>query len=211
MSIQINILKIKLKENIKWFILMFMISFLFLLFDYISSKSPSLEDFLFLLNYPGIKKISNISFLLAIFNFIFYIYIAYVFYTYEYNFSFQNIILREKDKKWIIKKILVFSIYTFLYKIIYTLIIYVYYRKSFSFSFDFILRPVFFNLLIYFSLIIIYNFKRLKYIYVLILVLLIPIIFYLKFNYFLIILFIMLELIFIVKEFKFKKICAINN
>ena len=119
MKIQINILMLKLKENIKWFILLILLLVLCLILYHVGTtenSTVSTNDFLMLLNYPSLTNYSNVTALLAIYNFVLYIYIAYVFYTYEFNFSFQNIILRVKDNIWILSKIIIFSLFTIFYK-----------------------------------------------------------------------------------------------
>ena len=214
MKIQINILILKLKENIKWFILLILLLVLCLILYHVGTtenSTVSTNDFLMLLNYPSLTNYSSVTALLAIYNFVLYIYIAYVFYTYEFNFSFQNIILRAKDNIWILSKIIIFSLFTIFYKSIYAIITYTYFKNEIPFSIDYIVAPILFNLLCFLSGILTYNFYKRKKIYTQIITLMIPFVLYFYFNYISVIFILIIELIVSIKYFKFKNICINRN
>ena len=158
MKIQLSILFTKIKENIKWLVLLIILSILCLILFKTNNIGVSrIKDFLILINYPNFSKTNNFSLIVGIYNIVLFIYLGYLYYTYEFTYSVENIIIRTEEKKWFINKNLVFFLYTLIFTIINTLLIYIYFYGKFEFKVEYLYMPLIFRILIFQTSIIIFN------------------------------------------------------
>ena len=150
MSLQFMILKNKLKKCWFWIGLFFVITFLCLIFYYFRPMGLNVtkNDFLILFAYPKYYTSSFLAFLVTIYQVVLHIYIIYTFFSYVFYNSYENIILRVNEKKWLLSKINIIFIYTLFFKSFQFLILYIFFKNKFIFNInDFLFTYLYFLLI----------------------------------------------------------------
>ena len=183
MKVQMKILLEILKKSWLWIIIFVVLAILSLIFYMV--RPPEIliteNDFLAMVSYPKNINSSFICFLLSLYQIGTTIYLIYIYYTYEFTYSFENIILRINEKKWIFEKIITCILFLILVRSIYMFLIYLCFFKTIDLSLNFITYPVVYHVLISIILITIINCLKRKNILDLIIVFAIG---YLLFNIF---------------------------
>lgn len=163
MKIQIYILLQNLKKSWLWIIILMFLMILSLIFYSVRpvGLEVSSNDFIALLGIPLQKQYSFFALLISIYQMGFTVYFVFIYYSYELDFSFENIILRVNEKKWIFEKIFVCIVFTIIMRLTYTGLTYIYFHNKILFEASFIILPVIYHILISMILITIINFIKL--------------------------------------------------
>jgi hypothetical protein len=183
MKAQIKILLETFKKSWLWITIFVILAMLSLLFYAIRPTEVLIteNDFLAMISYPKNIHSGFICFLLSLYQIGITIYLIYIYYTYEFSHSFENIILRVNEKKWIFEKVVTCTVFLILIRLIYMYLIYLYFFKTITLNLNFIMYPVIYHVLISIILITIINFLKRKSILDLIIVFIVS---YLLFNIF---------------------------
>ncbi len=207
MKIQLKIIVQVLKNNWKLILTLFfllLISIIFYLVRPIATITNK-NDFLSLICYPKIEM-NFINYLLSMFQIGLTIFLIYEYYTYEFNHSFEYTILRTKEKKWLVSKIIWSLIFIVLFKIIYIILAYIYFNNLFSLTFNDLLIPVIYQItitmIIISSINIFYNNKILNFMVIFIFSILLFYFFSVNISLIIIIILIIFNIIY----FRFKKL-----
>ncbi len=181
MKIQLKILLKILKNNWKWIAILLFIVILKLTMIMLQPTDAEITyyDFLNLICYPNLKDTVNI--LLSLYQIGLYLYLILVFYTYEIEYSFENIILRSNEKKWINFKIITSIVFVIITKTIYILLIYLLFKIYFPLKIYYLIYPNVFHIISVLSLITFVNIFKNNNKFILILSLIIS---YLVYKYF---------------------------
>ena len=160
MRLQLEIMLSVIKKTWFWLgILVFLSLIKIVLYTFNVHANVSYEaEFLSFLFIPGFTNYNLSTLLIGIYQTILVIYIVYVFYTYELNNAFFNVILRANEKKWIVSKLLLITIFNILFKLIYQFLIYLYFKNYIFFELEYFLYPVVYDLLLSLFIILMINF-----------------------------------------------------
>ncbi len=182
MRLQLKIFLKILKQNLLWILFGVILIGLGIIFIKVKPKEIkfNIENFLILIGYPNIKKISFVSSLLIIFQIIFINYLIYLYYSFEFDNSFENIILRINHKKWLINKLALIILFIFIIKLLEIFVIHLFF-PTIHLKIDFIFIPILYCLSTNIIFITILNFLGYKNILSLIFILLVN---YIVFNFF---------------------------
>lgn len=150
MKIQLKILIETLRKNFLWIIIFVLLVILSLIFYFVRPNTIELtpNDFLSMICYPKTANYSLMCFLLTMYQVGLIIYIIYNYYTHEFEHSFENIILRTKEKKWIRQKCIIISLFIVFSRLLYVSLLYLYFYNKFSFQPDYLLYPILYQLFI---------------------------------------------------------------
>lgn len=207
MNIQIKILLYNLKKSWLWIVIFILLVILSIIFYEVRPISLELQrnDFINLISYPERNDLNFISLLITIYQIGFIIYYMYIYYCYEIEHSFENIIIRINEKKWIFQKIVSSIIFIIFVRIIYTVVVYMYFQKVLSFELGFIFIPILYYILISMILLTIINFISIDNGIKFLLSFIISCLFFIKFNVYIVLLLIIILINFNLKFFNFKK------
>lgn len=162
MNIQVKILLRNLKKSWLWIVIFALLTILSLIFYMVRPIDIELSrnDLISLISYPTNNELNFIALLITIYQIGFVIYYIYTYYSYEFEHSFENIIIRVDEKKWIFQKIFSSIIFIVFLRLIYTGLLYIYFYKAIPFELGFIFVPIVYQVLISLILITIINFIK---------------------------------------------------
>lgn len=136
MNIQINVIVENIKKNCVWFILFIGLVFFKALSILLEiSKVDIVDDVSLLLSMPRYMNILNL------YQIIFVIYFTYKFYTFEFKHSFENIVLRINDSRWLFNKILMLIIFNLILRLLSIFIAYMFFSNRVIFNLNHLLLP----------------------------------------------------------------------
>lgn len=210
MILQFEILCGKLKNNWFWFVILIFISLLNLILYHVRPSQIQItnEDLFSLTCYPSSIEYGFVSLLLTMYQFGLLIYIIYIFYIHEFEHSFENIILRVNQKKWIISKIIVTFVFTFFLRLIYFGLIYLYFYDKISFQLNYLIYPIIYSMFISIMVLFCLNFSDKKRYYIYIISFIVSFILFKRFKLILALLIISTLILAIFLNFNFKKYCS---
>lgn len=146
MKLQRQVLFDVIKKNRLWInIFLLIISFMVIFYLCLPNRLSDMDKFFIMISYPQNFEFDFITILFLTYQIVWAIYLFYLYYTYELEYSFENVILRCDDKKWLLMKFLVLFIFTVLYKTIYTFLIYAFFFKKINFNIDFVIYPIIYS------------------------------------------------------------------
>lgn len=157
MKIQVNILFEIIRKNFFWLVFLFILVFCKTLSILFTFNTQEVENqFLSLISMPQNFSILNIYQLVLI------VYITYRFYVYEFKNSFENVILRANEKKWILNKMITVSIIAFLVRLIDFFVPYLLFSKEINLNINYFLTPFLYHYAIALCVVLITNLFREK-------------------------------------------------
>ncbi len=207
MNVQLKILLYNLKKSYLWIIILFLLMILSLIFYSVRPLELKLSssDFIELISYPRSKNISFVSLLVSIYQIGLTIYYIYIYYSYELENSFDNIVIRSNEKKWIFQKIVGSIIFIILFRLIYTGLLYIYFYEKIPFELNFLVMPIIYHILISLIIITILNYTKFDNGIKLLISVIISFFFFLKFNVLISLFLIIIIIIFNCIFFRFKR------
>lgn len=207
MKLQFNILIAQLKKNWLWILIFILLTILGIIFYYIRPTGIEFkeEDFLMFIAYPSNMNYGTIPLLLLIYQIGLTIYLIYTLYTFELYNSFENVMLRIKQKKWIVNKLITNFLFIIIFKVSQIFIIYILFLKQLSFKYIYLVSPIIYNVILLLLIMTSVNFiKKQNFIFYFI-PLIIGFLIFVKFNIWLCLIFIIILLILNIKHFNFKR------
>lgn len=174
MKIQYQILKKALKKNLIWLLLLLILVGIYNFINQVKQINPALE-FLQIINNSPIKEMNTIEITICLYQIILVIYMTYIIYTYEMNNSFQNILLRINEKKWILSKYLILILFIIFYKIIYIYVAFLEFSNLLSLDIVYFIKSIIFDIVICLTTITCINFIKNKYLFLFLLTFLVSI------------------------------------
>lgn len=125
MKKELNLTKEKIKKDKLWLIILFsilIINFIYCYLEYSDFKINN-EYFLELISYPLLNNTSELSILFNIYFICYIVYYSLSYYNYELENLKEYIIIRDKSKKWFVRKIFSIFVYIITLKILLILLI----------------------------------------------------------------------------------------
>lgn len=125
MKKELNLTKEKIKKDKLWLIILFsllIINFIYYYLEYSDFKINN-EYFLELISYPLLNNTSELSILFNIYFICYIVYYSLSYYNYELENLKEYMIIRDKSKKWFVRKIFSIFVYIITLKILLILLI----------------------------------------------------------------------------------------
>lgn len=125
MKKELNLTKEKIKKDKLWLIILFsllIINFIYCYLEYSDFKINN-EYFLELISYPLLNNTSELSILFNIYFICYIVYYSLSYYNYELENLKEYMIIRDKSKKWFVRKIISIFTYIIILKILLILLI----------------------------------------------------------------------------------------
>ena len=125
MKKELNLTKEKIKKDKLWLIILFsllIINFIYYYLEYSDFKVNN-ECFLELISYPLSNNTTELSILFNIYFICYIVYYSLSYYNYELENLKEYMIIRDKSKKWFIRKIISIFTYIIILKILLILLI----------------------------------------------------------------------------------------
>lgn len=125
MKKELNLTKEKIKKDKLWLIILFsllIINFIYCYLEYSDFKINN-EYFLELISYPLLNNTSELSILFNIYFICYIVYYSLSYYNYELENLKEYMIIRDKSKKWFVRKIFSIFVYIITLKILLILLI----------------------------------------------------------------------------------------
>lgn len=125
MKKELNLTKEKIKKDKLWLIILFsllIINFIYYYLEYSDLKVNN-EYFLELISYPLLNDTTELSILFNIYFICYIVYYSLSYYNYELENLKEYMIIRDKSKKWFVRKIISIFTYIIILKILLILLI----------------------------------------------------------------------------------------
>lgn len=125
MKKELNLTKEKIKKDKLWLIILFsllIINFIYYYLEYSDLKVNN-EYFLELISYPLLNDTTELSILFNIYFICYIVYYSLSYYNYELENLKEYMIIRDKSKKWFVRKIISIFAYIIILKILLILLI----------------------------------------------------------------------------------------
>lgn len=125
MKKELNLTKEKIKKDKLWLIILFsllIINFIYYYLEY-SDLNVNNEYFLELISYPLLNDTTELSILFNIYFICYIVYYSLSYYNYELENLKEYMIIRDKSKKWFVRKIISIFTYIIILKILLILLI----------------------------------------------------------------------------------------
>ena len=125
MKKELNLTKEKIKKDKLWLIILFsllIINFIYYYLEY-SDLEVNNEYFLELISYPLLNDTTELSILFNIYFICYIVYYSLSYYNYELENLKEYMIIRDKSKKWFVRKIISIFTYIIILKILLILLI----------------------------------------------------------------------------------------
>lgn len=125
MKKELNLTKEKIKKDKLWLIILFsllIINFIYYYLEYSDLKVNN-EYFLELISYPLLNDTTELSILFNIYFICYIVYYSLSYYNYELENLKEYMIIRDKSKKWFVRKIISIFTYIIILKILLMLLI----------------------------------------------------------------------------------------
>lgn len=149
MKIEFNLIKNKLKNDKTWLIILLMLTIINIMYCYLNyNKINNNIYYLNLIGYPLINEKLDIYVLYNIYYISYIIYYTISYFNYELENLKENIIIRENDKKWIIRKIISTLLYIIVLKLMIILIIDIFSNFKYIFNINIFLVIILYQFLI---------------------------------------------------------------
>ncbi len=211
MSLQIKILLNKIKENWIWFFILSLLTILCLILYSVRGSRLTQFDLLSLICYPRLTNNTYMSMLISLYQIALNIYIIYIFVNYDFEYSFDNIVLRINNKKWILYKIVCSILFVLFFKLIQIILIYLFFYNKIDFKIIYLFYPLIYFILITLLTILVLSFAgKKKNIYFIILII-VEYTLYINFNFLISIIISIFLIIFTIYYFNLKKYCCKKN
>lgn len=140
MKIEFNLIKNKIKKDKIWLIILLMLTIINIIYCYLNyNKISNNIYYMNLVGYPLINEKLDIYVLYNIYYIAYIVYYSISYFNYELENLKENIVIRENDKKWFIRKVISILLYIVTLKLITILIIDVFSNFKYSFNIDIIL------------------------------------------------------------------------
>lgn len=211
MKIELNLIKNKIKKDKTWLIIYLISLLICIIYSFLNyGKMLDNSDLISsLIGYPYTEfKDTIIYILFNIYQFVYFIYFSVTYINEELDEYKDNLIIREKSNKWVIKKIISIVSYIIILKIINILIVSIIFKSIINLKF--IMTTLLYNLIISLIAVFINNsIKNNSYGIIISLIISYLIFFYLKNIIFIILLFVALIILTMI-TFSFKKIYTIK-
>lgn len=206
MRLQLEILSSTLKKEWVWMLILViltMIELILCMFN-VNGGINFKTEFLSLIGTPGLTNYNFTTLLIAVYQIGLIIYYVYVYYTYELKSSFENVILRANEKRWIRNKVFVSFIFTIVFKAVYEFFVYLFFSNEVSLKLYYFVYPVLFQMLLSLVIITLNNFFKRRNFIAYVLVTILGLLFFKWFNFVICITFIIVLLIMNICFFHFK-------
>lgn len=160
MKLQLEIMFSVIKKSWFWFSILFILSAIaIILFNFnVNSSVPYDVEYLSIIGVPGLKNYDFKVLLIAIYQMFLCVYVIYTFYTYELEKSFDSVVLRADQRKWISNKVVICLLSVIVFRMIYQLLIYCFFIGEVSFSLECFINPILYHLLLSVLVITLLNF-----------------------------------------------------
>ncbi len=140
MKIEFNLIKNKIKNDKIWLVILLILTIINIMYCYLNyNKINNSIYYMNLIGYPLINEKLDIYVLYNIYYIAYIIYYSISYFNYELENLKENIIIRDNDKKWFIRKIISILLYIVILKLIVILIIDVFSNFKYSFNLNIIL------------------------------------------------------------------------
>lgn len=140
MKIEFNLIKNKIKKDKTWLIILLMLTIINIIYCYLNyNKISNNIYYMNLVAYPLINEKLDIYVLYNIYYITYIVYYSISYFNYELENLKENIVIRENDKKWFIRKVISILLYIVTLKLITILIIDVFSNFKYSFNINIIL------------------------------------------------------------------------
>ncbi len=140
MKIEFNLIKNKIKKDKTWLIILLMLTIINIIYCYLNyNKISNNIYYMNLVGYPLINEKLDIYVLYNIYYITYIVYYSISYFNYELENLKENIVIRENDKKWFIRKVISILLYIVTLKLITILIIDVFSNFKYSFNINIIL------------------------------------------------------------------------
>lgn len=140
MKIEFNLIKNKIKKDKIWLIILLMLTIINIIYCYLNyNKISDNIYYMNLVGYPLINEKLDIYVLYNIYYITYIVYYSISYFNYELENLKENIVIRENDKKWFIRKVISILLYIVTLKLITILIIDVFSNFKYSFNINIIL------------------------------------------------------------------------
>ena len=143
MKIEFNLIKNKIKKDKTWLIILLMLTIINIIYCYLNyNKISNNIYYMNLVGYPLINEKLDIYVLYNIYYITYIVYYSISYFNYELENLKENIVIRENDKKWFIRKVISILLYIVTLKLITILIIDVFSNFKYSFNINIILISI---------------------------------------------------------------------
>ena len=140
MKIEFNLIKNKIKKDKTWLIILLMLTIINIIYCYLNyNKISNNIYYMNLVGYPLINEKLDIYVLYNIYYITYIVYYSISYFNYELENLKENIVIRENDKKWFIRKVISILLYIVTLKLITILIIDVFSNFKYTFNINIIL------------------------------------------------------------------------
>lgn len=213
MKKELNLTKEKIKKDKLWLIILFsllIINFIYCYLEYSDFKINN-EYFLELISYPLLNNTSELSILFNIYFICYIVYYSLSYYNYELENLKEYMIIRDKSKRWLIRKI--FSIFTYIIilKILLILLIGIFSNFRYSININYYMITFLYLITISAISITLNNIIKNNTLVTIISIILSCILFFKVKNIFLILILLLILFIFNIIFFSFKKIYKLKD
>lgn len=213
MKKELNLTKEKIKKDKLWLIILFsllIINFIYYYLEYSDFKINN-EYFLELISYPLLNNTSELSILFNIYFICYIVYYSLSYYNYELENLKEYMIIRDKSKRWLIRKIISIFTYIIILKILLILLIGIFSNFRYSININYYMITFLYLITISAISITINNIIKNNTLVTIISIILSCILFFKVKNIYLILILFLILLIFNIIFFSFKKIYKLKD
>ncbi len=164
MKRELNSLWVNLKKQSIWFIILLLLLIAGILAYAFSYKDQNvvLAQYVTLICMPGQNNYYTTTQLIIVYNILLIAYFIYIYFTSEMDYVFENVILRIKEKKWLISKFVIGTLFIILLKALLFFMIYYFFKEDVAFKINYLINPIVYLVFTEFLVITIISFFKRK-------------------------------------------------